>query len=522
MRDILKKLDVTDRVRSRLPGVRQLDVHPVHAAEYVLVFGFCSVVLPLVYIRFPLQLDESLFLVLGEEIQAGSTLYTDVADHKPPALPWLAAVLSGVSPEPYQTARILTAVVNAATALIVGGIGARLRSIRTGAFASLIYLVSVYLPHFQGYHFQTEPFANLFLALGALALLSDRPGYRVVGGCSVAVAGLFNQSALLIGLPILVYVVVRWRRSNGQNLLTLGVTLAAIGVGFLSVLLVTGGVLFIRGSLSEAVLYTVYYPITGYSRSWSLSGQLVGFAMYLPVWVLVGAELRRLGAMRWREETPDAGSLFVAVWVVVLSYPGFTGFSGGDRLLFAFPPAAILAAMTLSRVYDAVFPLTDDSSGAPSNAVPQVTPQWVTEFLVVVFVGLLVVSAGVTAVNLSAKRTATVDGQAATATEIGERIEGDTYLLTYENHIFYHARGIEPPQTFLGYPYSEKISRRVVRDIEQQEVEYVVVPIEWVSSDGTVEKRGLWTEQRAVIFEFVNEQYEPHYTFDEYVAFRRR
>lgn len=497
--------------------------HVLYRLVYMTAFLLLGSLLPLLYFRTQLQFDESLFLVLGDQLQNGAVLYADVADHKPPALPWIAGLLTGSVAEPHTAARILTYIVNALAALAVGVLGHHLRTARTGVIASFLYLVTVYLPHFEGYHFNTEPFANLFLILGVLALVQGRSRYDVIGGSAIAVAGLFNQSAWLIGVPVLVYLFLRWRTRDDWNRTDLVVSVAGIGLGVTVPVVAAGTVLYLNGALVDAILYTVYYPITGYSRHINLLSQIVGLLTYLPVWLLVAAELGLLGAaLRGRREV-DAERLFVVSWLVVLCYPGFTGFGGKDRVLFAFPPAVLLAGMMLSRVHGAVFPLSESSGiSAYWSSLTPAQSRSVEEMLVIVFIGVVVLAAGLNAVQFSVQTQESLADQQATAAQIESQVDGPTYLLTYRNSVPYFSEQISPAQTFIGYPYSATISERIVDDLEKQQIEYVLVPNEWVREDGTIEQGGLWTQQRAQIFEYVNENYERHHTFDEYVAVRRK
>ncbi|WP_276271760.1 ArnT family glycosyltransferase [Haloarcula litorea] len=504
-----------DRVRA------VVDVPPVALAEYAAAFAFLAAGLPLVYVGTPLQLDEALFLVLGEQLQQGGRLYAGFADHKPPGMPWLAAGLVQLGGEPHVWGRLLTYAVNATCALVLIGVGRRLYSLRAGAFASLLYLGSVYLPHFQGHHFTSEVYANLCLVVGALFLLRGHSPDRFVGGACLAVAALFNQTVLLVGLPVGVYLFLDWARDAAGGRRRLVRRYLVVGTGFGLPLVAAGGVLAVRGALVDALHYTVYYPATGYGTPLDPLGQLRGVLSYLPVLLLVAVELAVLGRRLRRQRSVDPAAAFVVLWLLVLSAPGLTTFSGTDRLLFAFPPATLLAGVALTRVHDELFPLCETVGlrglfeGVSARECRQIE-----RAAAVVVVAVLLVSVGTNAVLLSRQVGESMATQEATAERIGDRIEGEAYLLGYDNAIYYFSDPVEPAPTFVGYPYSTALAESITADLERHEVEYVVVPRRW-TDDGHVERGGLWPEQRAPIFEYVERNYEHQSHTEEYAVYRR-
>lgn len=60
---------------------------------FLFAFTLSAIGLPLLYLNVPLHFDEGIYLTIGEQIAAGETLYADFADHKPPGIFYLAAVI---------------------------------------------------------------------------------------------------------------------------------------------------------------------------------------------------------------------------------------------------------------------------------------------------------------------------------------------------------------------------------------------------------------------------------------------
>lgn len=71
--------------------------------------------------------------------------------------------------------------------------------------ASLCQPVVTYMPHFDGFCYITEPYANLTMVVAAILLLADRRAFDALAGASLAVGVLFNRTVFPFGLAFIVF-----------------------------------------------------------------------------------------------------------------------------------------------------------------------------------------------------------------------------------------------------------------------------------------------------------------------------
>jgi len=482
----------------------------------------CVNIVPFVlYFDVPLYYDEALFLVFGDHLAQGVELYGEIADHKPPGIFFVATALDRLFPEPHVAGRVTVYVVHLLTAGGIGYIAARLRSTRSGAVASLLYLGGVYLPHFAGYFFLTEPFANLFLVLATVALFSRQVLGGVLAGVSLAIAGLFNQISLLIGLPVLCLLALEWRRDGGSLARNL-VLLVAIGVGFLVPLSVAAWYFISAGTLDEAVRYTIIIPLTGYDTPFGVFGHVIALFSFLPVWVLVLVGLARVVRGYTERGRLDPQVTFLLFWLFLLGLPGATSLGGDHKLLFAFPPACIVAASVIEDGYEWMTRLETRERAGDRTSGPGVVPRHrLRAGSVVAIVGILVLSGAANGLALAEVIEGSTADQAEASGEIDSLIEGRAYTLPFRHYVYYFSEKVEPPRTFLGLPYSDTLTREIVRDLEEQRVEYILVPANRVTEENTIENVGLFLEARERIIDYANDNYRYEARTERFVIFKR-
>ena len=498
------------------------------SALYVALLALVGVGAPLLYLDQPLHVDESTFLVVGRELASGAALYEDVIDHKGPAIFLVAAFAEGFGAPSYVVLRSLVAGAHLATALVVLALGRRLRDATTGMVASLLFLVGAYLPHFDGFYGLTEPFALPLLALSALLLVDGRPlsSRTFVAGVCGGVAALFNQTALLFSVVVVVYALsgLRYPESRTSRFVRRAVVrVAVVAAGFALPPALALGYAATQGTLAAMLRFAVVVPVTMYDPAFSLKGHLIALGTYAPVWGL--AALAAVGGtvayLRGRR-TGGAVRLLVP-WLLVLGYPGMSAFDGDHKLLFAFPPAALLAAVALRDLW--ATRATAATDGGTVSAGPALGSRR-RHGVRLLFGALLVASVVATGLNgvlVAGMLSDSVETQRAEARAVSEHVpEGATaYTLPFRNHLLYLS-DLEPAHTFVGLPYAEPLADRIVRDLERERVGYVVVPRDRVSDDGEEYlAHGYYYDTQSRIFDYVDERYRLVATTESFAVYER-
>lgn len=498
------------------------------AAFYCALFVVVGIAAPLLYLDQPLHVDESTFLVVGRELASGSVLYEEIIDHKGPGIFLLAAFAETVDAPAYVVLRSLVAGAHLLTGLTLLAIGRRLRDATTGMVAALLFVVGAYLPHFDGFYGMTEPFALPLLALSALLLVDGRtssPRSFAAGVCAGG-AALFNQTAFFFAAVVVVHALSGLRRPENRTTPFVRRAVARIGVvavGFALPPAVALGYAAAQGILASMLRFAVVIPVSMYDPAFSVKGHLVALGTYAPVWGL--AALAAVGGTvaYLRGRRPGDEARLLVPWFLVMGYPGMSAFDGDHKLLFAFPPAALLAALALRDLWAARS--TASTHGRTVTAVPALgsRPRRGVRLAVGALVLASAVAVGLNGVLAATVLSESVETQRAEAEAVSEHVpEGaSAYALPFRNHLLYFS-DVEPAHTFIGLPYARPLADRIVRDLERQRVDYVVVPRERVSDDGEeYRNRGYYYDTQSRIFDYVDERYDLVATTGDYVVYER-
>ena len=487
---------------------------------YIALFAALSVGFPAILVSQALHVDESLYLVLGEQIAGGADLYVDTLDHKPPAIFYIAAGAATMFEQPHVPLRLLTYLVVAVTGLLVLRLGTRLYGPKVGMLASLLYVLGSYLPHFDGYFFMTEQYVALCTVVAAGLFLRESTIRTDVGvGLALGVSVLFNQATFLFGGAILCYfsIVLLTTDDRRDDALRLMKRTLAIGGGFLLPVGVTLGAFAAVGLLGPLLRYALVVPLTQYHPPFNLSGHVRMTLSYFPVWVLALAGLVLVGVRVIQTRTADR-SAFVACWAVFLSYPGMAHFAGDHKLLYVFPPVAILAAVTLRWFWRNAelrlsLPVRSYRDGAGRE-----------QLATLALVSLAVATVGAGAFNVvygSMVLDETIEDQRETASGIDEVAEGQLYTFPFAFDIVYLGEGLTSPKMYAGGIYSPALADRVTTTLERKKVPYVAVHLNYVTDEGKIRGSGYFAASETKVGKYIGRNYERVGKRGQYVVYQR-
>lgn len=497
------------------------DVEVHWKTVYLVCFLALALGFPAFYVTRGLHVDESLYLVLGGQIAAGSDLYVDVLDHKPPGIFYLAAGGAVLLEQPHVALRLLTYGVVALTGLLVLRLGTRLYGPSTGMTASLLYLVGSYLPHFDGFAFLTEQYVALCTVLAASLFLRRLSWRSDVGvGVVLGVGVLFNQAVFLFGGAVLLYVVavVATATDDRRRVARSAVgRVLAIGAGFAALVGVALAYFAAKGHAVAMVRYALVVPLTEYHPPFDLMGHVWMTLSYFPVWLLaLGGVLAVCRKLR-RDRRIDR-SLFVVLWALLLSYPGMTQFVGDHKLLYAFPPVALLAAATLRWLWLL-------AEFRPSAFVPPFERDIDRSQVAAVVLAVLAVSAvaagGFNVVYGSMVLDESIENQRQTAAGVDEYADGQLYTFPFAFDLVYFGEGVRSPEMYVGGIYSPEFAERVIGTLEEKRVPYVAVHQNYVTADGEIVGSGYFANSETMVGEYITANYERVGESGEFVVYER-
>lgn len=250
--------------------------------------------------QLPLERDEGAYVLIAARWLAGSALYRDLFDHKPPLVYMIYALAPYLSRDPVVAVRALATCYLLLTGAAIGLLAAYLYGRVASLGALLLTLAYGSGQAFQGLTFNSEAIMALPAALACLltvvSLRSGRVWLLAFGGVAVgaAIAAKPVGGLLLIPLglaPLLAGWPWRWRIT--ALLLALGG--AALPLLLLALDLARQGAL--PAAYSALVVYNRIYASESMSRGWDLPGLARMWAPMLPLAAPAALGLIATGAM---------------------------------------------------------------------------------------------------------------------------------------------------------------------------------------------------------------------------------
>jgi 4-amino-4-deoxy-L-arabinose transferase-like glycosyltransferase len=205
----------------------------------------------------PLDCDEAAYAYIGKHLTRGQVMYRDLSENKPPLGYWLYAAAVGLGGYHETTIRLMPIPYVLATIGLVWWVGLRLRGPATATLAAWLYAVLSTDPFLFGNGANMEHFLNFFsvAALACMVRALNRRGAwpLLLAGALVAAASLVKQVAAVQGL-VYVLILLPGRKPSGEpgsyveSIASRILGLVWLAVGFVSVVLVAVGILWLQGA----------------------------------------------------------------------------------------------------------------------------------------------------------------------------------------------------------------------------------------------------------------------------------
>jgi hypothetical protein len=203
--------------------------------------------------------DEGIYLVLGQAIRKGLTLYTQIHDNKPPTLYYLAALAHTVF-----GFRLLLAFSMIGAVYFFNLLSKKLLTTRLSRLSTLLFLILTSIPLFEGTIANAEVFMLLPTLAGIYYFLYSDSKYKLI------ISGLLLGIAFTIKIPVAVefgFLCFWLLISNKKNFKSL----------------ITDYSLLITGFVFPFALYLIYFSLKGAFSDFMFSAILQNFG-YLSSW----------------------------------------------------------------------------------------------------------------------------------------------------------------------------------------------------------------------------------------------
>ena len=473
---------------------------------FLIFFILFGVLVPICYLSRPLFIDESVYLMIGAFVKNGALLYHDVAEVKPPGIFYLAALVFSVAGKSFIAVRVLTFVVNIASALLILKLGTKIKDKNVGMLASILFLVSVYLPSFQGHYYLAEPFTVFFILLSVLFFLKEGYRSRFIAGLLLGIGFLFKQETILLsGVFFLFYLLhLRFKSNRTKEYVINSVkNLTLIFLGCIVPFVLTFIYFLMMGVESEMLYYTIFYYMSDFESHYRVSLLIFGFFSYLPILLLSVSMVLYTGYSFLREKTMNKKHLFLVLWLLILSIPAITVFVD-HRVLYALPPASLLSAILISNLYKI-------------SKRKQISNQ-VKCFIISTLLITTVIALGTNISLLNFGED--VNDQIRSVREIEQYVDGNVYTFTARPHVFFFSN-LTPGVTYFGAVLSEEVAEEIIKDLQSNNVSYVIADKKRVEYFEEIEHLG-YTEPNQLIYHYIQQHYQILTTTDYFIIYRSR
>ncbi len=182
----------------------------------------------------PVEGDQAIYSVIGHELLKGRSLYTDLWDHKPPAIHAtyaLGELVAGYGPHQLYVLHL------AASTLTLVGLfraGTLLGGPRAGLYSGVVWALGSVFPRWEGFQPNTEVFLNVILvwSFWMICRLDRAPRWWLACafGAAIGVGSLYKQVVIAPAAMLGITYILRSGPKLKDRWAAIGYMLAAAGV----------------------------------------------------------------------------------------------------------------------------------------------------------------------------------------------------------------------------------------------------------------------------------------------------
>ena len=444
---------------------------------FVSIFVSLAILPFFLYLHGSLSPDGSFYMFIANSILYGSVLQKDYYNAGAyPAFYYLLALVFSIFGKSFYAARAVTFIFNALSAVIIFLIGKKLWNKETGMVASILFLIGISIPAYEGYYVLTEPFMVFFGLLGVLLFFkSERWIYLILSGILFGVSALSKYPGGLFLAAIFVFYLLKlWIPENRTKIYIKKSikNLFLIACGFLVPILLGAFYFWSVGALDSFVYRTALFIISRYGRSFDIFSIVYQFLSYSIVWILSSVSISIIAYEFITKKSKDK-ELFTIIWLFAFLYT-FTARQFGHYVVQILPPACLLASVALMKIY----PILSFKSVKESLS----KREHLKIFVIICIVALVMSSVAADAYGgyrLQKNRLIWFDEQLQTAEYIKSHTSPNEKILSfsYEPSIYFLSDR-NPPTEFLFLGKSvvdEEREYHIIDQIKESNIRYITV-----------------------------------------------
>jgi 4-amino-4-deoxy-L-arabinose transferase-like glycosyltransferase len=475
---------------------------------FILLFILFGVILPICLINSALHVDESTFLVIATRLQNGAVLYKDVANIKNPGIFYLAAMTFTLFGKSYIAVRILTYLTHIGSAIIVYFLGKKIASKEIGMISSILFLIGVYIPQYQGHMYLTETYVVFFMLLSAYFFLKKDLYSKLFSGIFLGLAFVFKQDAVFFAATLLLYYIFNLRYSSNRTknyfLNSLKEIIFIIMGGAILVAIVF--LYFILNGAFDGMIYYTFTSVSGFNHPLGpfIDALIANILPFLPIWLL------SISTMLWiiykfiHGKQLNNTYILLAVWFISFLIPSFYG--GSHRMLFIIPSTVLLAAIIIHHLW---FFLKQEKN------------QYILKTFLIITM-LLTITIAAISVGYGVVRSGswTVKDQINAAHTIEPYIDdGKMYTFPFQNYLFLFSN-LTPRTKIVGDVHSPEFVEEVIKDLKNYNITYIVAVKDVVEMLNKGEQPSYYPQPKLLLYDFIKENYHPVENVSYYTIFK--
>lgn len=446
------------------------------------------------YINRTLHCDEAVFLYISESVSEGNLLYRDVADIKLPGIFYLGAGIFRLFGESFIAARIVTYLFHLGSAYLIYRIGKQFKNTQVGMISSILFLLGMFVPQYNGFNFITECFAVFFMLLSIFFYFNKKRYF--LSGIALGLGILFKQTSFLLFGAYFLHSALKLRYPEKRTKLffkTSFIRLLMIFIGSVIPFTVTLLFFFLNGAAAEMLYYTVFFAGEYALPSFPIF-ILLAIAAFLPIYLFsVGSFLDYLLVYKSGKKTASGQQFSLLLFFLFLIPVLYI--APDHRTIFLIPGAVLSGSLFLSD-------LINDFNRS------RLTKLKVFALLSLLLSTGIAIGTNVYYFDYKDASRPSLSEQMDQAESIEQSVNTSTIFIFPLCQSAYFFSDLSPGVRHLGSYVSMKVTQETIMDLEENNITFIAITTQFAEKMENNISLSYEPVTRTFLYEYIVDNYE--------------
>jgi len=468
------------------------------------IFILLALIPFVIYLKGALSPDEGFYILKAYSILEGSVGNNDYYTiGMYPLFYHLLGLIFYIFGKSFYFARIFTFSFNAIAGILVYFIGKKIYNTNIGRMSSVLFLISVYNPLYEGYYALIEPFMLTFGLLGFYIFIRAKKNMEfLLTGMLIACSTLCKINGILFLITIVIFFFLKFCLFKNDNIDATKFSiknLILVFSGFLLVIFIGGFYFWVSGSLNTYII-PIFSFIQDYGSSLSIKAMIKQFAYFPIIWIFFAVSFIPIAYKTYTRKIDDY-ELFLILWTAMF-FGNLIIRNYGHYYIPLLAPICILVSISLIKILPIIHPNEIKSSIMKTDyrkifAILCLSGIILFSFSLMIYIGY----------NLQEDRLDRFEDQIKVSEFIkSNTLENERILSFSFDPSIYILSDRAPVQSstrflYVGNPYIKSIEDEysAIEEIKQNNVNYIVI-----SKDRIIDGKSL---QSPLIYTFILDNY---------------